>query len=612
MARSESGFPVRRVSHGRPSYSPGGATLEAGLGATRDYDVVVVGGGINGLTVAAYLAKAGLTVGVFEARGQCGAHCDTVELGIPGFLHNTHAAWLVPAMGPPMADLGLENLGLDLLGTDVLFAKAFRDGTNVVQALDPALTSASLARMSERDAAVQSRIASYYVENFVEAMDLNGRLLYGPPTPPLLERLATFHDGLVRTLGLPITGDDLMRMGGLELLDLLFESEAVATTPAALAEYTGQWPIQRRMGPLALSLSGMQLMAVHTARGGSHALTHALVRCVLAHGGDVWGTCPVEKILVRDSRACGVRLSPDAVFPGEEIGAGVVVSNLTLAPTFLDLLGRDVIGDDWVRLVRRFSYDDPQLFAVYYALRDDVQFASAGYDPAVQRSWVGYVGGETLGEMRTSFADLSAGILPDDVMAGWFVATRADPSQAPAGCHTLFAWVSVPPCPRRWRGRRLAGWDAWGELAAPLADAVTGRIEQYAPGFSGLVLERHAMTPRDQELNNPSAVRGNMIGGSAIPEQYAENRPLPGIIERGASRTFLPGLYLSNSIHPYGATHLASGYVSACEVAEDLGCREAPWWRAAPFEWFLENLGRIPLNLGVETKWLANGAEAGG
>ena len=55
----------------------------------KDYDVVVIGGGINGLTSAAYLAKAGLSVGVFEARGQCGAHCDTIELGRPGFLHNT-------------------------------------------------------------------------------------------------------------------------------------------------------------------------------------------------------------------------------------------------------------------------------------------------------------------------------------------------------------------------------------------------------------------------------------------------------------------------------------------------------------------------------------------
>jgi phytoene dehydrogenase-like protein len=144
----------------------------------KDYDVIVVGGGINGLTAAAYLAKAGLSVAVFEARGQCGAHCDTVELGLPGFLHNTHAAWLVPAMSPAMADLELERFGLDLFGTDVLFAKVFRNGRNCVQALDPSLTQASLGRFSERDAAVQSTISQYLAENALDALEINQQLLF--------------------------------------------------------------------------------------------------------------------------------------------------------------------------------------------------------------------------------------------------------------------------------------------------------------------------------------------------------------------------------------------------------------------------------------------------
>ena len=83
----------------------------------NEYDVIVIGGGINGLTTACYLQKSGLRVAVFEARGQCGANCDTVELGMPGFLHNTHATWLVPAMSPAMADLDLAGQGLELCGT---------------------------------------------------------------------------------------------------------------------------------------------------------------------------------------------------------------------------------------------------------------------------------------------------------------------------------------------------------------------------------------------------------------------------------------------------------------------------------------------------------------
>lgn len=572
----------------------------------RDFDVVVIGGGINGLTTAAYLAKVGQRVGVFEARGQCGAHCDTVELGVPGFLHNTHAVWLVPAMSPAMGDLELESYGLELRGTDVLFAKTFARGRNVVQAFDPALTANSLKAASEQDAAVHAEIAAHFVEHLEETLHLSRELLYGPPTTELLDRLSAFDESLVRRLGLPLSGDDVLRMTGVELLELLFESEEVRTTVAAVGEFTGQWPVHRRMGPLALSLSGLQPMAVHTARGGSHALTHALVKCIASHGGEIWGTCAVESILTEGGKACGIRLASDAVLPGEEIGARVVVSNLTLAPTFLGLLDESVVGSERTRLVKRFNYDDPQLLSVMYALKGDPEFASAAHDPAIQRSWVGYFGGETLGEMRNAFGELTAGIVPDEVMGGWFIPTRADPSQAPPGCHTAYVWTSVPPCPRRWRASSLDGWDAWPGLAEPLAEAVTERMEQYAPGFRDLVVERHVMTPLNQEMNNPSAVRGNMIGGSAIPEQYGENRPLPGIVQGGVSRTFLPGLYLSNSIHPYGATHLASGYLAAVEVAEDLGCRDVTWWRAKPLDWFLENLGCIPLNLGVDARWNGN------
>jgi phytoene dehydrogenase-like protein len=157
-----------------------------------------------------------------------------------------------------------------------------------------------------------------------------------------------------------------------------------------------------------------------------------------------------------------------------------------------------------------------------------------------------------------------------------------------------------------WRGQKLKGWDSWPELAEPYADAVTDEFEKYAPGFKDLILERFVMTPVDQERNNASAIYGCQSGGSVISEQYYENRPLPGIVVKGGTRSFIPGLHLSNSIHPLSASWLATGYIAACEAAEDLGVREMSWWKSEPFEWFMQNAGRIPMNLGVNSKWLPN------
>ena len=104
----------------------------------EDYDVIIVGGGgITGLTVAAYCAKSGLKTLALEARGECGTQCDTLELGIPGFVHNFHATWLMNAISPVMYDLNLCDFGLEMLATEHAYAHSFLDGTNAIQSIDP-------------------------------------------------------------------------------------------------------------------------------------------------------------------------------------------------------------------------------------------------------------------------------------------------------------------------------------------------------------------------------------------------------------------------------------------------------------------------------------------
>ncbi len=580
----------------------------------KDYDVIVIGGGINGLTAAAYLAKAGLSVGVFEARGQCGAHCDTVELGTPGFLHNLHATWLATSYSPAMEDLDLPGLGFELRGTETTYAKPFLSGRNLLHSMDLAKTAANWARISEHDAGVQAKALEFNALNLDEMLEANRRFWYGPPTEDTLGRMYKLLDGFLAHQGFSISGSELLTMTGFETLDLLFESDEVKTTTASLGWISGMPPIHRFIGALAaIFMAGIGgPMAVHNSRGGSHALTHALVKATAQAGGEIWTTCPVEKILVEDGRAVGIRLAESALMPGEEIRARTVVSNVSARPTFLHMLGDDVVGPDIANRVRAFHYDEQVLFGVYYSLSGDVEFESAAWDPGIQRAMMGYLGGETIDDMRRHNVNLVSGVIDDDIMGNWFIPTRADPTQAPEGCHTAFIWVDVPPHPRRWQGQKITGGiDAWPDLTEALADAATDRIEEYAPGFKDLIVERFAMNPLDQVRNNPSSVVGSILGGAVTPDQFYLNRPVPGIITSGASRTFLPGLYLSNSIHPMGASWLATGYLAACEVAEDHGCRDQAWWTHRPWDWFMEHMMDVPMDLGVSPKWLADDASGG-
>ncbi len=85
-----------------------------------------------------------------------------------------------------------------------------------------------------------------------------------------------------------------------------------------------------------------------------------------------------------------------------------------------------------------------------------------------------------------------------------------------------------------------------------------------------------------------------------IPEQFYEKRPVPGVLKGGGARTFIENLYISNSIHPLGISVLSSGYIAACEVAEDMGARDQDWWTSKATHWYLKNAAEVPLDLGVE------------
>lgn len=153
-----------------------------------EFDGVIVGGGHNGLTCAAYLAKAGLSVAVVERNDVAGGGCSTQELTLPGFRHNTHSSYHFLEEGPVPADLELQRYGLSYVYPETQHATIFRDGRAITVYTDPKRTAESFARFSKADAKRWLELYERYAE---AARDLMNGFLYSGPLPPpvLAERL---------------------------------------------------------------------------------------------------------------------------------------------------------------------------------------------------------------------------------------------------------------------------------------------------------------------------------------------------------------------------------------------------------------------------------------
>ncbi len=538
---------------------------------TTEFDAIIIGAGINGLTTAAYLAKCNLKVAVIEKRDQVGTHCATEEFATPGWRNNPHASGIWVGHSPAMLDLDLEKYGLDLYSARHVRAQPYLDGKAFVPDVwDANNFYKKWARFNQKDANTFKEIFNAWVKVRQDLMD---RFVYSPPS-------VENWDSTIKTFkGIPHVPEDFLEMTGFELIDLLFEDEHLKAQLAGWSHAVALEPHVKIIGPIG-AIMLVSSFGVQQSIGGSHQIPHALFRCIVEHGGKILQNCGVEKILIKDGSAKGVQLSKYASYPEKTITARkAIISDLSPVPTFLHLVGEEHLDKQVVRVLRGFDYEWGVLFTAGYLTTAPPNWVGSEFDPDMKKAWHFNLGVETLSDVEKCFTDLQRGRVPDPLtfLGANFNFSMHDPHAAPAGLHSIQLWADVP-----YNVRKHGGPDAWDDLTHEVLERCTDRMDEYAPGFRKTVVDKFAYSPADVQRRNASAVKGVWQGGIVAPGQLYFDRPFLGC---NAPRTPIKNLYLANGVWPHSFSWLGAGYNAALVVMQDLGLKKPDWWSHRSLEW---------------------------
>jgi phytoene dehydrogenase-like protein len=521
-------------------------------------DAVVIGAGQNGLVAANVLADAGWSVVVLEEQDAPGGAVKSGELtGQPGFVHDYFSAFYpLTVTSPSMRAMRLEEHGLVWRRAPLAFAHPALDGSCSFVSLDLEETVERLDSFVPGDGEAWRRAYRVW-ERVGEAVMEAG---FGESFPPL-RGAAKLAWALNR---------DMLRFVRMVTLSVRrfgeewFQSEPARRMIAGNALHADLTPESAGGAGFGWMLSALgQHVGFPTPEGGAGQITAALIKRLRARGGEVHCGNRVERVLIRRGRAVGVRLA-DAT----EVGAARAVIADVVAPSlFLDLVGEEHLPRGLLADLERFEFD-ASTFKVDWALDAPIPWAAED----ARRSGVVHTG-EDLDHFTLHASELARKLMPSKplMVVGQYAAV--DPTRAPAGCDTAWAYTHHPRTPKGDAGGAgITG--RFDERETELfAARMEDEIEARAPGFRDLIRARHVFTPHDLERANSNLVNGAINGGTAQIHQQLVFRPTPAFA--GRPETPVRGLYLgSASAHPGGAVHGACG-ANAARAALGLRARLA-------------------------------------
>ncbi|KYF54534.1 dehydrogenase [Sorangium cellulosum] len=502
---------------------------------SRDPDAIVVGAGPNGLTAAAYLARAGFSVLVLEAEPEPGGAVRTREVTLPGFLHDLGAAFFpFGQTSPALAPLDLPGAGLVWRHAPIDSAHPAPDGTCASIARDVEATARSLGE----DGPAWRRIAGWHAATRERL--LNALL----STPPALGAMLRFGPlNLLRLAQVALSS-------GRGFATRTFRTEAARRVVPGLALHTDvgpEDPCGAIVGFMLTLLASSGGFAV--PEGGASAVTRALLRRVEERGGALRCGARVETIIAREGRAAAVRLAD-----GEEIAARHAIVADVAAPTlYLRLLDAELVPGRVQRAMRRFRQGFGT-FKMDWALDGPPPWS---HEDAARAAVVH--AGDSLDDLAEFTRQVRAGVLPEHPYLVIGQQSLADPTRAPEGRHTLYAYSRVPSA--------IDG--GWADARERFADRIEARIEELAPGFRQRILARRIWAPDDLEAMDANLIGGDLGGGSADIRHQLFFRP---VFPYFRYRTPVRGLYLGSSYaHPGAGVHGACGRNAALAVLQDEG-----------------------------------------
>jgi len=525
----------------------------------ENYDVIIIGGGPNGLEIGAYLSKAGLKCLLLERRFEVGGGLMTEQVTLPDFFHNTHAIYhMMVDYAPVYQDLNIAEYDVRHIRPELQWAMPLKDGRCLCIYTDVEKTCASIAKFSQKDADSYRQMYRLYDDMM---RNMVGPMTFIWPEPfPLLAAKAEQTD-----LGREMT--HLAEKTPEEVVCELYEDDHVRT----LMLYTCcHWGLDYNQSGVSylIPLYLNRMVNYQLVAGGSHRISNALLKRYFENQGQVRTSAQIKRIIVENNTAKGVELEDGTQYMADK----AVISTIDIHQTFLKYVGEDKLAKDFADMIHSWQWEKWSLFDVHLAMAEPPNFKAAASDPQINKAFIYLLGYESLADLKNHWEAMRNGEMTVSPGYNACFPSVHDPYQAPPGkCSGLLSQMAPFDLKdggsERWLNRKFR--EEWAENRIAL-------LAEYAPNVTKEnVLWTYVTTPADIQNKFANMVKGGYKQGQYHPLQMGYVRPNQ---ECSHNRTPVKDLYLGgSSVYPGGCVIWGAGYNCANAVAEDLGIQK--WWK---------------------------------